>query len=62
MSDSDSGHWIAGAIKHPGALTRTAKRLGETVKELIDHPPANASSTTKRRIALAKRLESMHHH
>ena len=61
MAESD-GHWIQSAIKHPGALTRTAERLGETVKELIDHPPANASSTTKKRIALAKKLESFSHH
>mgnify|MGYP003348865826 FL=1 len=26
-------NWIAGAIKHPGALTRAAKRAGESTSE-----------------------------
>lgn len=52
--------WIAGAIKHPGALTRKAKAAGETVSQYENHPPKNASSTTKHEIALAKTLKNMH--
>jgi hypothetical protein len=55
-------HWIAGSIKRPGALTAQAKRAGETVAQFIEHPPKSASTTTKRRIALAKKLESFRHH
>lgn len=51
--------WIAGAIKHPGALTRKAKAAGETVAQYIAHPPANISATTKRQINLAKTLRKM---
>jgi hypothetical protein len=50
--------WIQGAIKHPGALTKTAKAHGMTVSEMIAHPPANITETTKKRIALAKTLRS----
>lgn len=53
-------NWIKGAIKHPGALTREAKARGETVKEMEAHPPKNASTTTRRRIALARTLKKMH--
>jgi len=52
-------HWIAGAIKNPGALTRTAKRAGKTVAQYTAHPPKNASAKTKRRIALAKTLRKL---
>lgn len=54
-------HWIKGAIKHPGALTRKAKAAGETVSQYIANPPANISSTTKKQIALAKTLKGMNH-
>lgn len=53
-------NFIQSAIKHPGALTREAKARGETVKEMEAHPPKNASTTTKRRIALARTLSRMH--
>jgi len=36
-------HWIKGAIKHPGALTRKAKAAGETVSQYIANPPAHIS-------------------
>lgn len=49
-------NWIKGAIKKPGALTRQAKAAGMTVAQFIAHPPKGISSTTKRRIALAKTL------
>jgi hypothetical protein len=49
--------WIAGAIKHPGALTKKAKAAGKTVSQFT---PKNASTQTKRQIALAKTLRKMH--
>ena len=54
--------WIAGAIKHPGALTRKAKESGKTVAEMVANPPKNASSTTKRQINLAKTLRGFKRH
>ena len=53
--------WIQSAIKHPGALTATAKAHGMTVQQFIQHPPAGISATTKRRINMAKTLGNMHH-
>ena len=53
--------WIAGAIQHPGALTRKAKAAHMTVSGFEAHPPKGVSSTTKREIALAKTLKSFHH-
>lgn len=52
--------WIAGAIKHPGALTRKADAAHETVSEYEAHPPKNASTQTKREIALAETLKHLH--
>jgi len=52
--------WIAGAIKHPGALTKKAKALGESVAQFIAHPPKNVSAQTKRQINLAKTLRGFH--
>ena len=46
--------WIQGAIKRPGTLTRQAKAAGMSVSAYIAHPPKGISTTTKRRIALAK--------
>ena len=54
-------HWIQGAIKHPGALTRKAKAAGETVAQYIANPPKNASPQTIKQINLAKTLRNMHH-
>ena len=51
--------WIQGAIKRPGALTAKAKAAGKTVSEYIANPPKNASTRTKRQIALAKTLRKM---
>jgi hypothetical protein len=54
--------WIAGAIKHPGALHRTlgvpegqkipAKKLAKAAK--------SGDPTTRRRVALAKTLKGFH--
>ena len=55
----DNGKWIQGAIKHPGALTETAKRHHMSLAAFIAHPPKDISDTTKRRIALAKTLRKM---
>lgn len=54
-------HWIQGAVKRPGALTRKAAANGESVSEMIEHPPANASTQTKRQINLAKEFRRFHH-
>lgn len=51
--------WIAGAIKHPGALTRKAKAADMTVAEFIAHPPKGISATTRRQINLAKTLKKL---
>lgn len=51
--------WIQGAIKRPGALTAKAKAAGKTVSEYIANPPKNASTRTKKQIALAKTLRKM---
>lgn len=52
--------WIAGAIKHPGALKATAARDGKTVSQLEANPPKDASPTTLRRIRLAEELKRFH--
>ena len=51
--------WIAGAIEHPGALTKKAAKAKESVGEYIAHPPKKASAKTKKQIALAKTLRKM---
>ena len=51
--------WIAGAIKHPGALT--AKAAGKSLAAFEAHPPANISTKTQREINLAKTLATFHH-
>jgi hypothetical protein len=52
--------WIAGAIKHPGALTRKAKAAGMSVSSFMAHPPKNVTTQTTRQINLAKTLASFH--
>ena len=49
--------WIAGAIQHPGALTRKAKAAGMSVSAYMARPPKNISDTTRRQINLAKTLK-----
>jgi hypothetical protein len=51
--------WIAGAIKHPGALTAQAKKAGKSLSQFMASPGKNPSPTTKKRIALAKTLRKM---
>lgn len=51
--------WIQGAIKHKGALTKTAKAAGKSVGEFCASLPKNASTKTKRRCNLAKTLKGM---
>lgn len=53
-------HWIQKAIRRPGALKRKAAAAGKTLADYIAHPPAHASTRTKRQIALAKTLRKMH--
>ena len=48
--------WIAGAIKHPGALTATAKFEGKTLDELCSQ--GNLTGKTAKRCALRKTLRS----
>lgn len=50
----DKKKWITGAIKHPGALTATAKAKGESLDELCSGE--NLSGKTARRCALRKTL------
>jgi hypothetical protein len=51
--------WIKDAVKRKGALTRKARAAGKTVSAYIANPPKNASTRTKRQIALAKTLKKM---
>lgn len=45
-------HWMAGAVKHPGTLTKQAKAAGETPMEFArEHK--NDKGTTGRRARLA---------
>lgn len=52
----DEGHnrnWIAGAIKHPGALTKSAKKAGESPMEFAREHEHSSGVTGKRaRLAL----------
>ena len=52
-------NWIAGAIKHPGALTRKAKRAGESPMAFA-HSHAGASGTTGKQARLAITLSKFH--
>ena len=53
--------WIAGAIQHPGALTRKAKAAHMTVAAFEAHPPRDTTTQTKREINLANTLKGFHH-
>ena len=58
--------WIKGAIKHPGALTATAKRMGFRTEgglplgKLGAAAEKSGDTTLKRRVNLAKTLRKMH--
>lgn len=51
-------HWIAKAIKHPGALTKKAKAAGETPMEFA-HKHEGDKGTTGRQAKLAVTLSHM---
>ena len=52
-------NWIAGAIKHPGAMTAAAKRAGETNAE-YEQEHKHDSGKAGRRARLALTLKKMH--
>lgn len=52
-------HWIAGAIKHKGALTRSAKAAGESPMAFAEKHKHD-SGTTGRRARLALTLRGLH--
>ena len=61
-----SKNWIAGAIKHPGALTAKAKKAGGIDKKtgkikasFIDKAEHSTNSTTRKQANLAKTLGKM---
>lgn len=53
-------HWISGAIKHKGALTRKAKAAGQSPMTFA-HEHEHDSGTTGRQARLAVTLRGMHH-
>ena len=53
--------WIAGAIRHPGALTAKAKAAGKSLAAFEAHPPKDISNSTQREINLAKTLATFRH-
>ena len=52
--------WIAGAIKHPGALTASAKKAGESPMAFA-HEHQHDSGVTGKRARLAITLRGFHH-
>lgn len=53
-------HWIQGAVKHPGALSRKAAAAGMTVAEYASKPHNDTS--TKRQVALYHTLRHISKH
>ena len=53
-------NWIAGAIKHPGALTRAAAAKGQTVAQFSQR--SDLTPLQQKRVNLAKTLKKMHSH
>ena len=51
-------NWIAGAIKHPGSFTKSAKKAGESVHEFAEEKK-HASGKTGQRARLALTLGKM---
>ena len=52
-------HWIAGAIKHPGAMTAAAKREGESNSEYEqEHKHDSGKAGSRARLALS--LKGLH--
>lgn len=66
MPDSAPKKWIAGAVKNPGALHRTAERKGLVKKgesmsmEDISTLLNSSNPTTRKRASLARTLMMMH--
>jgi hypothetical protein len=54
-------NWIAGAIKHPGALTKSAKAAGESPMAFA-HDKAHAKGKTGQRARLALTLQGLREH
>lgn len=52
-------NWIAGAIKHKGALTKKAKAAGKSVAGFMKSPGKKVSGKTKKQINLAKTLKGL---
>jgi len=52
-----SKNWIAGAIKHPGALTRKAKAQGMTPAQFCQQPKAALSPQSQKQCNLMKTLK-----
>ena len=53
-------HWIAGAIKRPGALTKSAHAAGESPMAFAAEHKGD-SGTTGKRARLALTLRGLHH-
>lgn len=53
-------NWIAGAIRHPGALTKAAKRAGESNAE-YEQEHKHDSGTVGKRARLALTLKGLKH-
>jgi len=51
-------NWIAGAIKHPGALTRKAKAQGMTPKQFCSQPKSSLSPRSKKQCQLMRNINS----
>lgn len=60
MAKKKKKKWIQDAIEHPGALKRKAKEKDMSLSQYMAHPPKGIRSSTKRQIALARRLKAMH--
>ena len=52
-------HWIAGAIRHPGALRKAASAAGESTRQYAEQHKDD-SGTTGKRARLALTLMGMH--
>ncbi len=60
MPHKKKKNWIAGAVKHPGAFTKSAKKAGESVHEYAEEKK-DAKGTLGRRARLALTFEHMNH-
>lgn len=58
MNKHHSGHWIQGAVKHPGAFTAKAKRAGVSVQKFAAEK-AKAPGTLGKQARLAQTFARM---